>query len=127
MHSTPRSAMYTDAVWALGVALLPKCPLCLMAYASMFSGLGVERLPLSRLWPLVVGTLCISLGLTGYRAWRRGRAIRFAVAVLGATALVVGRWADLPRPVSLVGLVVLVLGLVWTRWRLPPRRPVESS
>jgi hypothetical protein len=98
-----------------------------MAYASMFSGLGVERLPLSRLWPLVVGTLCISLGLTGYRAWRRGRAIRFAVAVLGATALVVGRWADLPRPVSLVGLVVLVLGLVWTRWRLPPRRPVESS
>jgi len=107
-----------DAATALGVTLLPKCPMCLMAYASMFSGLGVERLPLGQAWPVAVGLMGASLGLTGYRAWRRERLPRFAVALVGAAVLVLARWADVPRAVAVLGFLLLGGGLLWTRWGL---------
>lgn len=114
-----------DALSALGVTLLPKCPMCLMAYASFFGGLGVERLPLGQAWPVAVGLMGISLSLTGYRAWRRARLPRFAVALLGAAVLVLGRWADAPRAVAVAGFLLLGAGLLWTRWGL--RRPAAPA
>jgi hypothetical protein len=95
--------------------------MCVMAYASVFGGLGVERLPLAEAWPAAVALLGVSLALTGHRAWRRHRLARFAVALLGAGALVLGRWADAPRPVAVAGFLLLAAGLVWTRWGLRPR------
>jgi hypothetical protein len=110
-----------EALSAAGVTLLPKCPMCLMAYASVFGGLGVERLPLDDAWPVAVGLLAVSLALTGYRAWRRARLRRFTVAVLGAGVLVAGRWADAPPEVAGLGLALLAAGLGWTRWGLGRR------
>ncbi len=114
-----------DALSALGVVLLPKCPMCLMAYASFLGGLGVERLPLGQVWPAAVALLGVSLALTGYRAWRRARLGRFAVALLGAAVLVVARWADAPRALAVLGFVLLGAGLLWTRWGLG-RRPAPA-
>jgi len=116
-----------DGLSALGVALLPKCPMCMMAYASFFGGLGVEGLPLGQAWPVAVGLMGISLGLTGYRAWRRARLPRFAVAVLGAAVLVLGRWLDAPRAVAVVGFVLLGAGLLWTRWGLRRRAALAAG
>ncbi len=96
-----------------------------MAYASMFTGLGVQKLPLDRVWPVVVAGLGLSLALTGYRAWRRGRMGRFSVAMLGASVLVLTRWADLRGAWPMVGLAILAVGLTWTRWGLR-RRAVQS-
>lgn len=124
LESLPAFRSALEGVSAIGVVLLPKCPMCLMAYASMFSGLGVERLPLNRAWPLLAAVMASSLALTGYRAWRRQRLPRFAVALLGALTMTAARWFDAPRAVALLGFVVLAAGLTWTRWRLPPKHAV---
>ena len=122
VHTLPAVRTLLDAASAIGLLLLPKCPLCMMAYASMFSGLGVERLPLGRAWPVVVALMSLSLALTGYRAWRRQRLARFAVALLGAGLLIGARWFDAPRTLAVAGLLLLGFGLLWTRWKLVPRR-----
>jgi hypothetical protein len=127
VQTLPAVRLLLDAASAIGLLLLPKCPLCLMAYASMFSGLGVERLPLGRAWPMVVALMTLSLALTGYRAWRRQRLGRFAVALLGAVMLIAARWFDAPRPLAVLGLLLLTFGLLWTRWKLVPRRQAVAA
>jgi uncharacterized membrane protein len=99
----------------------------MMAYASMFSGLGVEQLPLGRAWPMVVALMTLSLALTGYRAWRRQRLARFAVALVGAVTLLAARWFDAPQTLAVVGLLLLAFGLLWTRWKLVPRRQAVAA
>jgi hypothetical protein len=55
-------------------ALLPKCPMCLMAYLSVFGvSLGATSLTLTVLRPLVLAIAAVAVALTLLR-WRRPEA-----------------------------------------------------
>ena len=108
------------ALPGLFVSLVPKCPLCLAAYASLFGGAAVDWLPRSLLptvWPAVLGLLAASLAFAFYRALVRRQLRVFAVAFSGAALMIAARLFDGPRPLVLLGYAALVGGMFWLRTR----------
>lgn len=82
------------------VAVLPKCPLCLMAYGGIFATAEVSAVVAS---PLVaVGLVVIGLTLAVLYAWRV-RSPLFALFAIVAMVAIVGEW-------RVLGLIVLALG-----------------
>jgi hypothetical protein len=97
----------------LVVSLVPKCPMCLAAYVTLFGGLGADRFPFAKVWPAAVVVLAASLGFALYRAWMRNQLPAFGVAFAGAALMVTTRALDGPRAVVVLGYALLVGGLFW--------------
>jgi hypothetical protein len=112
---------------ALGVALLPKCPLCWAAYTGAFasSGLGIapERLAAVR-WALVAA-LAVALAGILWRSVRLRRPGPAVAATLAVAAVLAGRLALDSTAVTALGLVLLAATAVASSW--PRRRGVSRS
>src|SRR3954468_23113626 len=111
MSADPRAAV-TAALPTIAAALLPKCPLCLVAIAS---SVGLE-LPLlaPALLPLMVILLAISLTLI-FRASRRCG--HFGGSVLASVAvplLIAQRVFAMPAFVAHGSVLLLVAAAIWT-------------
>lgn len=118
--------------WARSLALLPggllallpaaKCPVCIAAYASVFSSVGLGFLHDDRvLTPLIAALLGIGLFGVAWSARSHRHLGPLVVTVLGSAAVVAGRlvWS---LPVVLYGGVVLLVGAsLWNVWLKRPR------
>lgn len=97
---------------AIAIALLPKCPLCLGAYASALGVAGLQLAP-HRAWLLPLAVILVAAHLV--TLWRRaGRTRRFApiaVSAAATVALVAGSVSSLPV-LSLTGAAMAVAGAV---------------
>lgn len=103
------------ALSALALALLPKCPLCWVGYASAFGIAGLETFgPWSR--PLLAALVILSAGT----AWRRARRLRwylpFAWVALGTLSIVVGGLGLRLEPAISLGAVAIFAGVVLSAW-----------
>ncbi|MEO8887630.1 MAG: hypothetical protein ABI367_16310 [Mucilaginibacter sp.] len=93
------------------IAFFPKCPFCWAIYMSMFSSVGLARLPyMPWLLPVLLSFLAIHLFLI-YRKIPQKGYIPFAVSVLGAVIIISGKlsfpsqeWVPIP------GMVLLISG-----------------
>ena len=105
----PRSAVASFA--AIGAALTPKCPLCLMAIAS---GLGLPLSALGRwLLPLTIVLLLVSLTCMAWAARARGRYAAFALAVAGAAIVIVARLVFVNVLATTAGAMTMVVAAMW--------------
>lgn len=111
--------MSSVAVLPALVALLPNvaCPACWPAYTALLSSLGVGFLPTGRYLPTVTLLgLAIPLGVLALKA-RRGRGLMpFVFGLVGATALVVGRFALASAALVFVGVAMLAGASLWDTW-----------
>jgi hypothetical protein len=124
-HGTPfpkeRSRGLTSLVTALIVAALPKCPMCLLAYAGILGSLGLgssagETLYLAWLQPISVLFLGLTVILIALRARHRRGYGPALVATVAASTILLGKfWLDW-LPLVYVGLLLIFLAVIWNAW-----------
>jgi len=100
-----------------GLALLPKCPLCWMAYASITTAFGLAPLAAQRV-VFVALSLMLVLGATAiiWRSIRQG--VRGPLWPMGAgTALVLaGSNVSEGSPIAFAGLSMMFAAAIWSAW-----------
>lgn len=81
------------SLWsAIGIFLLPKCPICWAAYMSFFSGLGFSTITYQSWWlPLMILILGLSIGATLYQAYQQKRKTYMLLTIIGTILLLVGK------------------------------------
>ena len=104
----------------IGLSLLPKiaCPACWPAYAGLLSSIGLGFLVPNRtyLLPLTVAFLLIAVGTLAFRARRRRGYVPFALGVLAASLILLGKFSLASNSVLYAGLGLLILASVWNSW-----------
>lgn len=105
---------------AAGLALVPKCPLCWAAYTSVATGFGLAPLASHRLVLLVLAVaLLAAVAAVIVRCRRTADRRPLLPALLGAAAVLLGRFGLGSTLVVYVGLAALAGAAVWSAW---PRR-----
>ncbi len=109
---------------ACGVALLPKCPMCLAAYLWFFGSVGLSATQGAR-WvgPALSVVLMAGVASIGLRSGRRHGHGPWLVGLVATTTIVVGKFVLNDPPLVLLGLVVLAAALLWDRWPVAPGGP----
>ena len=114
----------------ISVALLPKlaCPLCWPVYSGIVSSVGLGFLISTKyLLPLTVALLIFTLGVLAYHGKQRGRHGPFALGIVGAVAVMIGKFDLESNPVTFTGIVVLVVTSAWNMWPLPAVESCSSN
>jgi hypothetical protein len=106
----------------ISVALLPKlaCPLCWPFYSGIVSSIGLGFLISAKyLLPLTIAFLILTLGALAYHAKQRRGHGPFALGIVAALAILIGKFDLESNPVTFTGIVVLVVASAWNMWPLP--------
>jgi hypothetical protein len=104
---------------AAGVSLLPQlaCPACWPAYAGVLGAVGLGFLTeAAYLLPLTVTFLAAAVGALGFRAKRRRGYGPFAVGLLAAAVVVIGKFAYESELALYGGVGLLVAASLWNTW-----------
>jgi hypothetical protein len=112
---------------AVGLALVPKCPLCWMAYLGLVTGVSMASTIQWGGLALLTAALITSLTVLA-----RGRALGerpLAAALLGSAVMLVGRFGLASPAAVYLGLGMLTMALIWnmTRRGRRARRPVAMT
>lgn len=88
----PTAARHLTLLPAVVLILLPKCPLCLMAWLGALGSMGVSSW-VTELWgaPLAVGLLVLANSALVLRAWRSRHWAPVLVGLLGSGTLLTGK------------------------------------
>lgn len=102
------------------------CPLCLSAYATLLSALGVGfALSEGQHRILLLGAVVAALISGGWRAYMTRRYGPLALSVLGCAALLFADFLHESRALSLLGMLFLVAAMLWDRWSV--RRSLAAA
>ena len=116
------------ALPGIATALLPKltCPVCWPAYTALLSSFGINFVDYTPyLLPTVSVLLVITLWALAFRARRRQGYGPFGLGVMGAAAILVGKFASENDVGVYAGAILLIVASVWNLW--PSRRPKHQS
>lgn len=106
----------------IGAALLPKvaCPACWPAYSGVLTTVGLGFL-MDEAWllPVTAAFLTIAVAALGYGARKRRGLRPFALGLLAAATVLVGKFAFGSDATMYGGLGLLVAASLWNSW---PRR-----
>ena len=111
----------------IGAAFLPKvaCPACWPAYAGFLSSVGLGfLLDTTYLLPLTAAFLAVAVGALAYRARRRRGYLPFALGVVAAAIVLIGKFTFESDPAMYAGLAILIGASVWNTW---PRRRLAAA
>jgi hypothetical protein len=102
---------------ALLIAALPKCPLCLLAYAGVVGSVGLDPI-LYRAWllPLTLMFAATALIMLAYRAPRRHGYRPLLLGVAAVAMIIAGKFILDFLPLLVVGMVLLLVASVWNSW-----------
>ena len=108
------------AVPGLGLSLLPRiaCPACWPAFAGLLSSLGLGFLVPNAVYllPMTAAFLLLAVGMLAFRAPRRRGYGPFALGMLAAGSILLGKFSLASDPVLYTGLGLLILASVWNSW-----------
>lgn len=101
------------------IAFLPNltCPACWPAYAGLLSavGLGV-LLDTAYLFPLTAALLLVAVAALATGARRRHGFRPFALGLIAASAVMIGKFVFLSDAAMYGGIVMLVAASIWNTW-----------
>jgi mercuric ion transport protein len=121
-HAARRPGVGLTVLPAIGLALLPKCPICVAAYLGVLGSLGIGAWLRAAWLPLAAASLLVAIGALGVRArHRRGYGPLFLGMLAGAT-LFAGKFVFDPRPALVAaGAALLIAAAVWNTWPVRAR------
>ena len=91
------------------IAVFPKCPFCWAAYMSMFSSIGLARLPYMKwLLPVLIIFLGVHLFVLYKKAAKNGY-LPFVLSFAGAAAMIVGKTFFLTESWLLLAAMLLIV------------------
>jgi hypothetical protein len=100
----------------IGIALLPKCPMCLGSYLALFGALGLrEAITYDRLFWISLVSAGLAFSVISTVAIRARDARGALLAVLGAGLIFSGKYGPLGLPATLVGIALLSSPLIRAR------------
>ncbi len=108
-------------------SLLPKlaCPACWPAYAGLLGSLGLGFLIEQQyLLPLTAMFLAAAVGALGLRARTRCGYAPFALGLIAAGVIFVGKFGMDSNPATYAGVAGLVIASAWNAW---PRRRMAAG
>ena len=114
----------------ISVALLPKlaCPLCWPFYSGIVSSVGLGFLISTKyLLLLTIALLILTLGALAYHARQRRMYGPFVLGIVGAVAVLIGKFDLESSPVTFTGIVALVVASAWNMWPLPTREACSCN
>ena len=128
-HGTSRGRWQSSVamVPAVGMSLLPKlaCPACWPAYAGLMSSVGLGFwVDTTYLLPLTGVFLALAVGALAFRAPRRRGYRPFALGLLAACVVLVGKFAFDSDAAMYGGLAMLIGASLWNGW--PKQREASS-
>lgn len=102
---------------ALLIAALPKCPLCLLAYAGVLGSLGLDPI-LYRAWllPVTLAFAAAALVMLAYGAPRRRGYRPLLLGALAVAMIVAGKFSFESVPLLVAGMALLLAASVWNSW-----------
>jgi len=108
-----------------GLALLPKCPLCWMAYAGLTASFGLTPLAARQavLVAFTVAVIVSILAVVGRAIQIRERAVLWPL-VAGTALVMAGTYTSLPPALRYVGLFAILGAAVWSAW---PRAAIPDA
>lgn len=99
---------------SVGAVLLPKCPLCFLAFASFLDLLGIDAAAYSRsLLPVVFALLSIPIVLLGFYRTGSARVRTVVLMVVGGSFYIFGRVEQWPISLQAASGGVYCLGALW--------------
>jgi hypothetical protein len=108
-----RTASWTSLVGGLGAVLVPKCPVCFVAYASALTTLGLAPGAHLLFVDLMLGVFVLaSFGLMVSLAIRRRDPVAASISGLGAALVFIGRLAFDAPVMTAIGAILLVTAAV---------------
>ena len=112
---------------ALIMAALPKCPLCLLAYAGVLGTLGLDPW-LYRAWflPLTLAFSTATLVVLAFRAQRRHGYGPFFVGFTAVTVILASKFYFDSMPMLYFGIVLLLAASIWNSWP-KKEKPLQLS
>lgn len=123
--STPPARSSIKAVWSATlsflIAFFPKCPVCWAAYMSLFSSVGLSKIPYSNwLLPLLCGMLLVHLFFIYKKRKQKGNG-PFMLTLLGVGLLLLGRTEFIPfeNYMLVCGIICMLFGSLWNNFTLP--------
>jgi hypothetical protein len=105
------------AISSAVLAVAPKCPICFLSYFGIF-GVATASASVYRVWlpPLTAIWLTLTVGMLFFPRDNQRRYGPGLLGILGAFAVLVGRFvADYPALVY-AGIAALVVGVIWRTW-----------
>jgi hypothetical protein len=101
---------------AILIALLPKCPMCLVAWLGIIGSASISSW-LNRVGgaPLTAGFLSIAIGAIARRAWRRRDSRPLWLGLLGGAALLYGKCIVSVPLLLFAGLGLMIVAAFWSR------------
>jgi hypothetical protein len=114
---------------AFVLIVLPKCPLCLMAWFGILGSVEVNSW-VSDIWgtPLAVGLLSVAVGALMLRARRSRNWSPFVLGLLGSAVLLAGKCLIDAPPLVYAGLGTLIVASIWSSRRvLAPTTPFQIA
>lgn len=104
---------------AVVIAFFPKCPLCWAAYMSLFSSIGISRIPyMPWLFPILIMALGIHLFFLFRKIHEKGY-LPIALCIIGALCIVLSRYYLLENPLTnYVGLLAIISGSLLNNFSL---------
>lgn len=106
----------------ISVALLPKltCAVCWPFYSGIVSSVGLGFLISTKyLLPLTIALHILALGVLAYHAKQRRRFGPLALGIVGAGAVLMGKFDLESNWMTFTGIVVLVVASAWNMWPPP--------
>ena len=99
----------------IGIVFFPKCPLCWIAYMSLFSAIGLEISISYQPWvlPILIALLVINLGVLYYKAKKGGSYGPIWCSMLGVLLIIVSKlWLN-SQSALFIGLLLISTGALW--------------
>jgi mercuric ion transport protein len=108
---------------SLALAMAPKCPVCLLAYAGFLGGL------VSTSWAdaypgvlsfVMAASLALTVGALAWRADERQGYGPSGLALLGAISLLLAKFHFDSPPAVVAGMTAILAAAAWNSWRTAP-------
>ncbi|MFB6371541.1 MAG: MerC family mercury resistance protein [Bradymonadaceae bacterium] len=106
----------------LALVAVPKCPMCVTAYAGVLSAFGLGFLASAAVMePLIGGLLVIQIGFVAWTTRSHRNPWPVVATVAGAVAVGLARWVFQIDPLLYVGAAAIIGAAAANFWLMQPR------